>query len=380
MRHLLPPVTLLPVRALARILTAAAIAVAGGTAPADTPPPSTPAEPPARAVELQRGVSWVGGPKEVTRDDLVPLVESHVGWIVQTPFGWQRRWDSPEIVLHTDSKVFWGERDVGIETTTRLARELGIRTLLKPHVWLREKADGKWRKDIRMASEDDWRAWFASYRELLLHYARLAARLEIEALCVGTELQGTVVEREQDWRRLIAEVRTVYPGQLTYAANWWREVEEVPFWDDLDFIGVQAYFPLAEDEHPSVEQLKAGWSEPLAALERLSRRLDRPVVFTEIGYRSVPHAGARPWEWPDAAEVGQTPSDQSSQANAYEAFFQTFWHRPWFRGAYFWKWYPGRPTAENAYLAIDFTPQGKAAERVLARWYEGTAAGVTTPR
>jgi glyoxylase-like metal-dependent hydrolase (beta-lactamase superfamily II) len=314
--------------------------------------------------DRQRGVSWVAQPYEVVAADVDALIDAKVDWIVQTPFGWQTGIDTPEIELHTDGRIYWGERDAGLEETTRLARDRGIKTLLKPHLWIR-RAEGKWRSDVAMNSEADWQRWFASYHAFILHYARLAERLGIEALCIGTELRRTVVERPDDWRRLIAEIRTVYAGELTYAANWYLEFQEVPFWDDLDYIGIQAYFPLSAEERPSLAALERGWQEHLPAIEEVQRRFDRPVLFTEIGYKSTPGTAAEPWTWPD--RDAQLPVDLELQADAYRAFFEVFWHRPWLAGVYFWKWYPRAPPPDNA----DFTPQGKPAERVMSGWYGG---------
>ena len=94
----------------------------------------------------------------------------------------------------------WGERDAGLEITTRLARQLGIKTLLKPHIWMRPSSTGKWRSDIEMGSEEDWQSWFKDYRKFILHYAKFAQKNGIEALCIGTELHQTVVKREKEWR------------------------------------------------------------------------------------------------------------------------------------------------------------------------------------
>src|SRR4030095_7577780 len=81
------------------------------------------------ADERQRGVSWVAdGP--VTVDDLRPLLTHNVNWISQTPFGWQRGLDSPQIIVATSGRVMWGESDEGLEATARLARGIGIHTLL----------------------------------------------------------------------------------------------------------------------------------------------------------------------------------------------------------------------------------------------------------
>jgi GTA TIM-barrel-like domain len=329
----------------------------------------------------QRGVAWVGGRETVTAADLEPLRVAHVNWIAQTPFGWQRGLASTEIRMATSGRVWWGESDAGIATTTRLARAAGIRTLLKPHLWLSGAAAGEWIGDIAMTSEAEWARWFASYRAFLLHYAKLAEREGIAALAIGTELRIAAVTREADWRRLIAEVRTVYHGQLTYAANWHQEYAAIQFWDALDFVGIQGYFPLAERPGASVAELERGWQRHLPAIEALSKRLDKSVVFTEIGYKSTPDTAVEPWVWPQGGPghryVDPTRADAGAQADAYEAFFRAVWQRPWCAGAFFWKWYPrpraAAPAAEPA--DIDFTPQGKPAALVLARWY-AAAAGV----
>ena len=69
-----------------------------------------------------------------------------------------------------------------------IARARGIRTMLKPHVWLR---NGHWCGEISMTSEADWEQWFDSYRTFIMHYARFAETHGIGLLCIGTELQGT---------------------------------------------------------------------------------------------------------------------------------------------------------------------------------------------
>ncbi len=326
---------------------------------APEPSPST------GAASRQRGVSWVAQPYAVEAENFDSLVAANVDWIVQTPFGWQIGLQGT-VELETEGKIFWGERDVGLEVTTRLARARGVKTLLKPHVWIR-RGGGKWRSDISMADEDGWRRWFDSYREFILHYARLAERLGIEALCIGTELRQTVVHRPDDWRRIIAAIRAVYSGELTYAANWYQEYLEVPFWDRLDYVGIQAYFPLTARERPSLAELRSGWQAHLAEIEALQRRVGKPVLFTEIGYKSTPGATAEPWRWLKSDEYESLPVDLELQADAYRAFFEVFWPRPWVAGAYFWKWFPVAPAPDNP----GFTPQGKPAERVLATWYGG---------
>jgi hypothetical protein len=161
------------------------------------------------AAGCMRGVCWeaVG---RIERSRLRPVHDLGANWISQTPFGWCT--GAPEVRLAT-ARVWWGESDSGLVQTAAWARQLGMRTLLKPHLWVRH---GQWVGELAMTSEADWQRWFASYQEFILHYARLAAAEGFDALAIGTELAATT-HRSADWRRIIAAVREVYPGRSRIA-------------------------------------------------------------------------------------------------------------------------------------------------------------------
>jgi hypothetical protein len=256
--------------------------------------------------------------------------------------------------------VWWGESDEGISKTTELARKSGIKTLLKPHLWVSKG----WPGDIVMKSDTAWRSWFHNYEAFIIHYAELAEKNKIEIFCVGTELHKTI-GREKEWRNIIARIRSVYTGKLTYAANFHEEYEQIRFWDALDYIGIQAYFPLTQNEIHSLDELQKGWETPMASIERVHQRFRKPILFTEIGYRSDVKAGIEPWAWPE--ENSQTKMSDEAQANCYRAFFKTAWNKNWLEGVYFWKWYPHGP---RRMAQVDFTPQGKSAERVMAEAFK----------
>ncbi|GAC1604186.1 MAG: hypothetical protein NVS3B25_33310 [Hymenobacter sp.] len=316
-----------------------------------------------------RGVSWVGGDSSGATE-LVPLLHDHVTWLSQTPFGWQDGLATPEIRVSTAAgrhRGYWGESDAGLVATARLGRQHRLKTLLKPHLWVRGSASG-WAGDIEMTRPADWAAWFASYSAFMLHYARLAEAAHMEMLCVGTELvQTTGRAHEAAWRDVIRQVRQVYHGPLTYAANY-DEYQQIPFWDALDYIGIQAYFPLSTQASPSLATLVAGWQPHLKALAQLQKKVGKPVIFTEIGYKTTADAANEPWKWPTRAET-LPPADGDTQARCYEAMFRACWGLPWLKGMFIWKWYPGLTADGSARRHADFTPQHKPAEAVLARWY-----------
>jgi hypothetical protein len=317
------------------------------------------------ASDLQRGVCLVGGPRRFTEDAFERLVQTNVTWVSLTPFGWQESPATPEVRLATEGRVWWGESDEGLRETIDEAKRHGLKTILKPHIWIRRRSDG-WRGTIAFERADDWDRWWASYRTFILHYAELASVEGVDAFCVGTELHSTAASFPDRWRGVIREVRARFDGPLTYSANWYDEFEDVAFWDDLDFIGVQAYFPLAtvtEREAGRVVRLVAAWAPHARSIEAVQKRFDLPVLFTEVGYRSTADAAEKPWEW-----WSEAPIDPGLQADCFEAMFEVFWDRPWFAGAYIWKWYPyeGRRPGRRE---RDFTPQGKPAEEVLRSWY-----------
>jgi hypothetical protein len=137
--------------------------------------------------------------------------------------------DAPRIRMHTGggggdgddddgegvSDGWYSETDAGIRALARRADSLGMGLVLKPHVWVGR--EGQSRLKIACDDERDWQRWQQQYRCFLMHYARLAEAVEADLLVIGTELAGTTSARTGFWRRLIAEVRGVYAGRLTYA-------------------------------------------------------------------------------------------------------------------------------------------------------------------
>jgi hypothetical protein len=262
------------------------------------------------------------------------------------PFGFQR--DGASIAMGG-----W-ETDDSIRATIAQAHALEIRVLLKPHLWSREEIR------YQTFSDDEWERWFADYESFLVHFATLARDANADALSIGNELK-VASQHEARWRALIARVRAIYSGPITYGANF-DEVLAVPFWDALDWIGVSAYFPLSPSAHPAREELVEAWQPIAAQLEALVAKHRKPVLFTEIGYRSANGAAWRQWEIPRDA-----PLNLEAQRTAYEAFFETIWPRPWLLGAYPWKWfsYPGHTTLESN----DYEFEGKPAMEVIRRAY-----------
>jgi len=334
-----------------------------------------------------KGVCWVGG-DSIAMHNFDQLLQIGGNWISQTPFGWQPQYNKPELRLNNE-RAWWGEADRGIIHTTNLAKQKGIKTILKPHIWLR--TDGKWRSDIEMQSKSEWEQWFRNYEAFIMHYARLAQQLNIEALCIGTELYITTRDHPKKWRLLIDKIRDVYDGQLTYAANWYKEYEEISFWDELDFIGIQGYFPLTKKEYPSKKDIMKGWKTHKSSIEKISKKYGKKVVFTEIGFKNTADSAKEPWTWPQQMDPSKVQISDETQILCYEAMFESLWNESWVDGFFIWKWFhttyrhkdfevffakqqarrDSFHKARNRKIRprVYFTPQHTRALEVLSKWF-----------
>lgn len=285
-----------------------------------------------------------------------------VTWISISPFAYQRRVDEPVLYFGPGDPTLL-DRDVAAVTAD--AHALGLKVLLKPHIWSHEFwTGGKWHGDIAMKTDEDRVEWWNNYTKYILHNAELATRAQADALCVGLEyVQMTTPPHTPRWRTLIAEVRARFSGPLTYGAHHSREVEEIEFWDALDAIGVHAYYPLGRThETASAEDVRRAWLPHLASLRALSERFDKPIVFTEIGYPAHRGALEEPWR-----SVSELPIDEELQARAYEGTLRALSEAPFIRGVFFWKWFSGG--RENPHEHDPYDPSGRAAERIIRRWF-----------
>lgn len=297
------------------------------------------------------------------------MQQNNIEWVTLVPWASQKDFDGAEVIHHNGERSHIQYHDSSWVHQIEAARADGFKVFFKPHVWIRSPSAGKWRSDVFPANEKNWTDWRNSYRDFILRYARVAQLAQAEMFCVGTEFSRLSIEKPEFWRELIKEVRCVYSGEITYAANWYREFDLITFWGDVDYIGIQAYFPLVASECPSVQQVSAGWARHLPAIASVHEKYDREVLFTEIGYKSTADSGIAPWEWID------DPSDQSrglspeTQANCYQAFFDTVWEQEWFAGVHLWQ-FRGDWAEDSGRANLDFTPQGKMAEKIIATAFE----------
>jgi hypothetical protein len=229
----------------------------------------------------------------------------------------------------------------------------GIKVMLKPHI---DVQSGDFRGEIYPNEE-----WFKNYEKFICHYAEIAKEYNVELFCVGTELSETTMPRFTDkWRHIISKIRTVYGGPLVYAANH-DEYRQVRFWDALDFVGIDAYFPLTNTKEPDLMELTKAWEALADEIEnwRNENSIKQPIIFTEMGYASSDGCNSAPWELPTNVP------DEEEQADCLQAALSVLSKKPWFKGLYWWE----------SLVRTDKSPLGyslwdKKAEELLKGWYE----------
>lgn len=348
---------------------------------------------------------WVGSRGEyvspAAADSIQKLADTGTEWLCLAFAPNMKTYDTPEI-LFSDANPNMATDDE-IRHAIDLARENGMKVIMKPVV---NSEDGTWRAWIRffrpvtdeekaagitgemdpwggkptmregmVKDMEKWDEWWEDYTNYLVHYAKIAEEKQVPVLCLGCEMNSTE-EFEKKWRALIAEVRKVYGGLLTYDVNHGGE-GNVKWWDAVDFISVSAYHPIppATGETPeeaakrttSVEEIKKGLEPVRDRMAQLSAKWHKPILFIETGVTSVRGCAHTPWAHVD--ETAGRPTDEQEQANFYQAQFETFWDEPWFMGWCWWDW-PAKLYDESA-AATDrsFCIYGKQAEDVLREWY-----------
>jgi hypothetical protein len=278
-------------------------------------------------------------------------------WVSFTPFG--RVWDLAPTGVSPTFELEHSENRAAVRRAIEQAHARGLRVLLVPHLWVET---GGWRAEIDPGGDAEWSRWAASYRAFLLGWAQVAADAGADMLSVGVELRSWLTtERAPSFLPILRDVRAVYPGPLTYAANW-DDVDRTVILGELDIIGVNAFFPLAQKDGASRQELMQGGRDVESRVAGLARSWEKPVMFTEFGYTTRPNPAVRPWEWPDGMK--SVFVDELAQAEAYYALLAAFTDAPHFAGFFIWRLYAD-PDDMSQEAEWGFSPRGKVAELVL---------------
>lgn len=272
--------------------------------------------------------------------------------------------------------------------------------------------------------------WFDNYTQFAVHFAQISKQHDLPYFIIGDQLTNTAVDtnrttakvdpngidrgvpgesfpncsgrRDCGWRHVAHALRSPtyatfmghtsqtgagYTGKLIYAASWGAatdgvsvsEYDHITWWDAVDYIGVDAFFPLTQNADVTVPDLVNAWhgkgldlrgnGDIYGKLEKLAGTFNRPVLFTGAGYVSAAGANGDP-----LGATSDSP-DQNEQLNDMQALFQVFSGAPFWQGVF---WYSDQPVSarsnrsgydKSSYWGGDTLAASKLAGQWLAQYY-----------
>ena len=253
----------------------------------------------------------------------------------------------------------------------RYAHQKGLTTALMPQVLFTHPRGNEWRGKIH---PDEWEPWWHSYQKMIDYFVDVANESNVDIFCIGSELLTT--ERQTNrWISLIHHIRSRYDGLLTYSTNW--DHYHVPtLWRDVDMIGISGYWNLTENAKQtpsSPEDLSQRWKEIRQEVLTFAKSQHRPILFTEIGYPSLPWATQAPWNYVTHEAIEPAPN---VQAKGYRAFLSA-WHEmlgdqanpKLFTGVFFYAWDPYHSGGNGD---TGYGVRGKPTLDILREWLSQT--------
>jgi hypothetical protein len=282
-------------------------------------------------------------------------------WVALTPYAFSKEGEPSVTFNHKHS--WWGEQSEGTTLMIEQAKSEGLKIMLKPHVWVMGQG---WCGQFDLKTEDEWKIWEKDYAKYILSNAKVAEKYSLDMLCIGTEYKIAATKRTLYWKGLIKAIRKIYSGKVIYASNW-DNYDNIKFWGDLDFIGVDAYFPLTASKNVDTVELNKTWIKVVNDLEVFSKKRNKQIIFTEFGYKSTHFSAWNQWEVEGVR--GHEKVNILAQENSYKILFQNVWAQEWFGGGFLWKWYADDSKSgglENS----DYTPQHKPVEKIINQYYK----------
>lgn len=305
------------------------------------------------------------GPVETYRPLLQEVAALGADTVMLCPAGYMEHAKSQGIYI--DARKCPGPQD--FRALVAEARSQGLRVVIMPILLLTRPRGSEWRG---MIEPPDWPDWWRQYQEFVVYFADIARDGGADALIIGSELVST--ERNTgEWVRVIEAARQHFPnGRLGYSANW-DHYKPIQFWDKLDFVGMTSYYTLANKDLPSVDEIVAKWRPIQTEIMKWQRQVNRPIVFTEVGWCSQMGAARAPWNY----YQNQTASREGleEQRRLYEAFIKVWDRTPGVAGLIWWEWTAG----ESGESDHGYSPKSKPAEAVLRQWLSSDAKATSQP-
>lgn len=214
----------------------------------------------------------------------------------------------------------------------------------------------------------DWTTWFTNYKnKIVIPLAKMAEQHNVEILAIGMEYiirNSAFFDASHPdaalirslWSDLIASVRQVFSGQITYCANWYfnqRTYDNfiaATWLSELDFITIDHWSPLLKECTPydfetAVQKIMEGWHGAVPTTGNCSVGIQPYGGDWIIGYQEIakhhnkkivintglpPVYGAS--RCPTQRFICSSTLDFTEQQKFWTAFFRTWISQPFIQG------------------------------------------------
>lgn len=276
------------------------------------------------------------------------IEKTGANYIVLVPNGLQDTPQSQEIDYRSPANL----KDNELKDMIQYIHDKGLKVALKPTVNCK---NGIWRAHICFFDKDvpcepKWSVWFKAYTDFQLHYATLAEETGVDMFIAGCEMVQSE-HREEEWRKLISDIRTLYSGPVTYNTDKYQE-DNVKWWDCLDYICSSGYYPIN------------AWETQLDRIEAVVKKFNKPFLFAEAGCKSTKGASLIPNDW-----TIQGPADADEQARWYDTMFNAVNKRDFVEGFFLWDWSIRLYNSKDAINDTGYDIYGKPACDVIKNFY-----------
>lgn len=306
-----------------------------------------------RGMALPPYAEFPGLSYEAMLDRLLSVGTTHVSIIVN--------WEQNTIYDNRiQPRSFGTPDDERIRKMIQHAHSRDMKVMLFPILHVNRRSDGEWRGRL---DPRDLGRWQSDYRTFILHFAQMAKEEGVAIFSVGSEL-STMEKHTDYWKRLIAQVRSNFSGKLIYSSNW-DHFHHPEFWEDLDYIGVSAYFEVSSDSRQAIHKVTEAWTAKRKELLDFARSKGKPLILTEVGYPSVDTAAVKPWDY-----TAKSGPNALQQLAAYRSLVDA-WAAPSddFGGVFIWHGWGRGGESDTSYSFWD-----KPSQKLVKAWFSASPA------
>ena len=259
-------------------------------------------------------VNWFSTSLDAGKCEILPGVEFKDENTTTSPDTWQvagfERQDAHLITQKNKSPIYGGTtNDVGILRYLTELKARGYQVMLHPMVLI-DSIEKPWRGRIYANNPEDIKKFFDSkegYKNFILHYARLVKE-HVDAFIIGSELVGLTKFRSKENNfpavekliELANEVKGILGDKvkISYGADWseyhhtdggWYNLDKLWASSSIDFIGINAYFPLTDKDHTVTDykEVMRGWDSGEGFEYYLDHEGKKQPLLKEYAWKNI---------------------------------------------------------------------------------------------